>query len=135
MTKVSDFLTRTFFVLLFSPESLVSPGFQLSFSAVTALICVYETGIKKYVSLSEKKSNLVFYFLSGATAVVTASFIASLATAPFVIFHFGQIPVYSLLSNLLSSSLVGFLIMPSLALGALLMPLGTIRPMKLKSQP
>ena len=48
-----------FFVLLFSPESLVSPGFQLSFSAVTALICVYETGIKKYVSLSEKKSNLV----------------------------------------------------------------------------
>ena len=30
-----------FFVLLFSPESLVSPGFQLSFSAVIALICVY----------------------------------------------------------------------------------------------
>lgn len=113
-----------FFVLLFSPESLISPGFQLSFSAVIALICVYETGIKKYVSLSEKKSNLVFYFLSGITAVVTASFIASLATAPFVIFHFGQIPVYSLLGNLLSSSLVGFLIMPSLALGTLLMPLG-----------
>ena len=113
-----------FFVLLFSPESLVSPGFQLSFSAVIALICVYETGIKKYVSLSEKKSNLVFYFLSRTTAVVTASFIASLATAPFVIFHFREIPVYSLLGNLLCSSLIGFLIMPSLAFGTLLMPLG-----------
>lgn len=51
-----------FFILLFFPESICSAGFQLSFAAVTALICAYEAGIGKYTRLLEKKKAFRFTF-------------------------------------------------------------------------
>ncbi|MBR1778579.1 MAG: ComEC/Rec2 family competence protein [Alphaproteobacteria bacterium] len=117
-----------FFILLFSPESLVSAGFQLSFAAVAALICVYEAGIGKYTRLLEKKEGLLFYFLSGLCAVLIASLIASTAVMPFIIFYFRRLPTYSVLGSVLSSSVIGLWVLPSLAVGTLLMPIGLDRP-------
>ncbi len=55
--------------------------------------------------------------------LIATTIIASLATAPFVIYHFGRIAQYGLLSNLLVIPLLGLVVLPLGALGLLLMPL------------
>lgn len=117
-----------FFILLFFPEALCSAGFQLSFAAVTALICVYETGIGKYVRLTEKNESVLFSFLSCLVAIALTTVIASIATAPFTVFHFRRLPVYSLIGNLLTSSVTGVWVMPALTAGTLMMPFGLEKP-------
>ena len=117
-----------FFILLFFPESLCTAGFQLSFAAVTALICAYEAGIGKYTRLLEKKESFLFYCLSCLAAVALTTLIASFATAPFTVFHFKRLPVYSLIGNLLSSSVTGIWVMPALTAGTLMMPFGLEKP-------
>lgn len=117
-----------FFVLLFTPEAILSAGFQLSFSAVTALICAYEAGINKYIRLSEKKSGIAFFLLSATAGTLAASLIAGLAVAPFTVFHFRRLPMYSVISSLLCSPLAGLWILPNLAFAVLLMPLGADKP-------
>lgn len=117
-----------FFILFLFPESLCSAGFQMSFSAVLALICAYEAGIGKYIKLLEKKEGFAFYLLSCVAAVALTTLIASTATAPFTVYHFKRLPVYSLIGNLLSSTLTGFIIMPSLTAGTLLMAFGAEKP-------
>ena len=117
-----------FFILLFFPESICSAGFQLSFAAVTALICAYEAGVGKYTRLLEKKEGFLFYFLSCLTAIALTTIIASFATAPFTVFHFKRLPVYSLIGNLLSSSVTGIWVMPALTAGTVMMPFGLEKP-------
>lgn len=117
-----------FFILLFFPESVCSAGFQLSFAAVTALICAYEAGVGKYTRLLEKKESFLFYFLSCLAAIALTTIIASLATAPFTVFHFKRLPVYSLIGNLLSSSVTGLWVMPALTAGTIMMPVGMEKP-------
>lgn len=117
-----------FFILLFFPESICSAGFQLSFAAVTALICAYEAGVGKYTRLLEKKEGVSFYILSCLAAVALTTLIASFATAPFTVFHFKRLPVYSLIGNLLSSSVTGIWVMPALTAGTIMMPFGLEKP-------
>lgn len=122
-----------FFILLFKPEALLSAGFQLSFAAVTALICAYEKGNEQYTRLSEKKESVPFSLFSGVLALLTASFVASVATAPFALFHFRQLPLYAVFSSALATTLTGFWIMPSLIAGILFMPLGMEKPLLLSA--
>ncbi len=117
-----------FFVLLFKPEALLSAGFQLSFAAVTALICVYEKGNETYIRLSKKNNGLLFSLFSGVIGVLLASFIASVATAPFSLFHFGQYPLYGVVVSAIATTITSFWIMPVLTTGTLLIPLGTDKP-------
>ena len=117
-----------FFVLLFKPEALLSAGFQLSFAAVTALICFYEKGNEKYTRLLEKNDGFLFSMLSGVAGVLIASFIASAATAPFALFHFGQYPLYGIIVSAIVTTMTGFWIMPALTIGTLLIPFGADKP-------
>lgn len=117
-----------FFILLFKPEALLSAGFQLSFAAVTALICAYEKGNEKYTRLSEKNEGFLFSLFAGVIGVVLASFIASAATAPFALFHFRQLPLYGVFASAIATTLTGFWIMPTLTIGTLLMPFGADKP-------
>jgi competence protein ComEC len=58
------------------------------------------------------------------TAAVMASLVAGLATGPFAMQHFNRTAVYGLLANLATSPVADFVMMPALALGALLEPVG-----------
>ena len=112
-----------FLILLFTPEALFHPGFQMSFSAVLALVGTYEIYSKK---VSAGRSNgfsifnkIKFYFLGS----IVSSFIAGTATSIFVMYHFHNYSNYSVLANLLVAPVVSFVIMPSVVLAFLLMPL------------
>ncbi len=56
--------------------------------------------------------------------VCITSIVASLATAPFSLFHFQTLASYGLLANLVCVPLLGFIVMPLAVLSLLLMPLG-----------
>jgi competence protein ComEC len=107
-------------VLLSQPESLLGASFQMSFAAVVALIATYETGIARRGRATGLDGRLALYV--GGVALTTI--VASLATAPLTIYHFGRLATYGVAANLIAVPLTAFWIMPVGLLGLLLLPLG-----------
>ncbi len=104
-------------VLVWQPEALTGPGFQMSFAATTALVAVFGYLRRFDMSRLPKWSRPVL-------SVVISSFVAGLATAPFAAAHFNQIAHYGLIANLLSVPLMGVLVMPAAVLAVCLAPFG-----------
>ena len=104
-------------VLCLRPESLTGPGFQMSFSATTALVAVFG-------ALRDWRGWRAPKILRPVLAVVVSSAVAGLATAPVAAAHFNRIADYGLIANLLSVPLMGAVVMPAAVLTALLTPLG-----------
>ncbi|MEO0929691.1 MAG: ComEC/Rec2 family competence protein [Pseudomonadota bacterium] len=104
-------------ILVWQPEALTGPGFQMSFAATTALVFVF--GLLRKVDLTGLPK-----WTRGPLSVVLSSFIAGLATAPFAAAHFNQIAHYGLIANVLSVPLMGVLVMPAAVLAMCLAPLG-----------
>lgn len=110
-----------FAVLLTQPESLVGASFQMSFAAVIALIAVYETGVGRPPAGAGGLDWRLFMYVAG---VILTTVIASLATAPLAIHHFGRLPTFSILANVVAVPLTAFWIMPAGLLGMILLPFG-----------
>ena len=120
-------------ILVFSPESLFAPGFQMSFAAVAALVAGYEFLSNRKTAQDErafhpentgwirKLSGGLFGYVSG---LATTSLIAGTATAFVAAWHFHQIAPLGLLANILAMPVIGFLIMPFALFSMLLMPYG-----------
>jgi len=109
-------------VLAWRPYSLLSPGFQMSFAATTALVGVYEAHKKwGWWQAQDRRAWPVVRFLLG---LAITSAVAGLATAPFAAFHFNVVPRYGLLANMLAVPLMGFVVMPAALLTLALAPLG-----------
>ena len=104
-------------VLIFQPDALPGPGFQMSFSATTALVVML--GVMKKVDLPRLPK-----WSKPILSVVMSSFFAGIATAPFAAAHFNQIVHYGLIANLLSVPLMGIIIMPAAVLAVCLAPIG-----------
>lgn len=109
-------------ILLFLPESLVSPSFQMSFSAVVALIACYEALRGRALSGRESAFRRALAYFGG---IALTSLVASLATAPFVLFHFQNVSFFwGILANMAAVPLTAFIIMPAGFIACVLMPLG-----------
>jgi competence protein ComEC len=108
-------------LLILRPESIADAGFQMSFAAVAALIAVAEWEQRRERSAPH---GFVWRHVRG---IVLTSLVASLATSPFTLFHFGRAAHYAVLGNLLVMPLMGFWIMPLAALAVMLMPFGLER--------
>ena len=110
-------------VLLFRPESLLGPSFQLSFAAVTALVAGYEWMTSR-VPEFWKKGNWVRRFLAYFASVALSTLVAGAATAPFAAFHFHQLASYGMIANLVAIPLTALCIMPAALAAVFLMPFG-----------
>lgn len=110
-------------VLAFRPESLISVSFQMSFAAVLSLIYFYDVTRPLWIKLYAQASflhRLMLYFLG----ICITTVVASVATAPFALYHFGQVSFVGSVANLVAVPLLGFIIMPMALLSLFLMPLG-----------
>lgn len=105
-------------VLVLRPEALMGPGFQMSFSATTALVAIFSALRDSAHDLPRQR------LLRGAASVMLSSAVAGAATAPFAMAHFNQIAQFGLIANLITVPLMGLLVIPAAVLGVLLMPLG-----------
>ncbi len=114
-----------FVVLLLQPEAIVTPGFQMSFAATAALVALVEAWPVRPREISTPWP-ILWAQRAGAWvgAAVLASLVAGAATGPFAMQHFNRTAMYGLAANLATAPVSDFLIMPALALGALLEPLG-----------
>ncbi len=104
-------------VLILRPDSLLSPGFKMSFAATTALVAVFGGLRDAKVAKGPKSARPVL-------AVLMSSAIAGLATAPIGAAHFNTMSHYGLVANLLSVPMMGSVVVPSAVLAALLAPFG-----------
>ena len=110
-------------ILLLRPEALLSVSFQMSFAAVVALVAAYEGfagRLRTATATSRWTRRLLIYF----AAIAFSSLIASLATAPFAVFHFNRFAPMGLVANLLAVPVTALWVMPLEVLTLLLMPLG-----------
>ena len=110
-------------VLALRPESLMNPGFQMSFAAVVAL--VYAFGL---LPGRDGPRPLWARIAIPVLALAFSSLIAGSATAPYAAAHFNRIAHYGVLANLLAVPAMGFLVMPGAVMMALLTPLGLEAP-------
>lgn len=114
-----------FVVLALQPEAIVTPGFQMSFAATAALVALVEAWPKRTREISVPWPIAAVQGFGGwLIAAVTASLVAGLATGPFAMQHFNRTAMYGLLANLGTAPVADFVMMPALALGATLEPLG-----------
>jgi competence protein ComEC len=127
--SMRNLAVAAFIVIALKPESVVEPGFQMSFGAVAALIAVWETWRdRKRLRLAEGDAGgagrILRFGVRAVLAVALTTLVAGLATAPFAAYHFERVASYSLLGNLLAAPLVSSIIMPFGLLGLAAMPLG-----------
>lgn len=107
-----------FILLVWQPESLLEPGFQMSYAATVALIWGF--GIFQNQIVREKIPRWTMPIFT----LVMSSAIAGAATAPFAAAHFNRLTGYGLLANLLTVPVMGAVVMPAGAVAALLAPFG-----------
>jgi competence protein ComEC len=114
-----------FAVLVFHPEAIVTPGFQMSFAATAALVALAESWPRRPREIKVPWPILIVQRAGTWVGLaILASFVAGMATGPFAMQHFNRTAVYGLAANMISSPIADFLMMPMLALGVLLQPFG-----------
>jgi competence protein ComEC len=112
-------------ILLLWPESLFDAGFQMSFAAVVALVSAYEwlrarrqePGVAWFSGLLR----MAGLFLGG---IVLSTLIASLAVAPFGIYHFHNTQQFAILANLIAIPICNLVVMPAALATLVAMPFG-----------
>lgn len=97
-------------ILIVHPESMLFPSFQMSFSAVVALVAFYE---KKWPDTS-KCATIISLMLT--------SLIASAATSVFSVNIFNRLSFGGLISNLIAIPAMTFIIMPIIVISTCLLP-------------
>ena len=105
-------------LLLWQPEALLSPGFQMSFAATVALIAGFGLVSRR---MEPGASPRVVQFV---LALVLSSLLGGVATAPYAAAHFNRFTDYGLVANLLTGPVMGLVVMPAGAVAGLLAPVG-----------
>ena len=112
-------------ILALQPEAVIEPGFQMSFAATAALVALAELWPRPVreidVPWPVRAAQAAGAWIA---ASVAASFVAGLATGPFAMQHFNRVSTWGLAANLATAPISAFLMMPALAVGAALTPLG-----------
>jgi competence protein ComEC len=124
--------TAAILILLISPESLLEPGFQMSFAATGALIAGFgalsnwrhrRMGRR---DISERGWVATGFVASGRFlgGIGLTSLMAGAATAIYSAWHFNQVTLLGLLGNGLAMPVVSLAVMPLALLSCLAMPFG-----------
>ncbi len=91
-----------FFLLLINPLMLMEVGFQLSYSAVLAIVSVFPV-LSKRIYIRNK-------LFAKIRDILIVSLAAQLGTFPLAIYYFHQFPVYFLFTNLFVVSFAAIII-------------------------
>lgn len=106
-------------VLALWPESLVGPSFQMSFSAVLAIVALHGAAPVQRFLAPREESWLARMARRTLMLFVTGVVIEAVLT-PIVLFHFHRAGAYGAFANVLAIPLVTFVAMPLIALALLL---------------
>lgn len=99
------------FVLLLWPESLVGPSFQMSFSAVLAIVALHNAGPVK-TFLAPREEGWLAHGSRRVVMLLVTGLVIEIALMPIVLFHFHRAGIYGALANVLAIPLVTLVSMP-----------------------
>ena len=115
-------------LLVVQPWEIAGVSFQMSFSAVLALIAGYEALRPWLQRLRSSPRWQLFPRLRGfglhLVALALTSLLAGTASAPFAAYHFGRVQIYFVLANMLAVPVTAMWVMPAGLVSMLLMPFG-----------
>ena len=109
-------------LMTIAPYEVPGVSFQMSFSAVLALISGYEAmrpWLRRLHGRSWRKR-----VLSHAVALALTSTLAGTASLPYGAYHFGHVQSWYIFSNMAAVPLTAFWVMPAGMIALILMPLG-----------
>jgi competence protein ComEC len=119
-------------VVLLFPDSVLEPGFQMSFAATMALVALFEMMRRAPHEPALPTPGPLIGALNWATrglgAVLLISLVAGIATDPFAIYHFQRFSLYALPANLIAAPIMSFLVAPAAGAAAVLAPFGLADP-------
>lgn len=104
------------FVLLFWPEALAGPSFQLSFAAVGTIILLHENPFVRNWMARREEGRLVRLGRQLVGLLVTGLAI-EIMLAPIALYHFHKSGLYGALANIVAIPLTTFIVMPAQLLG------------------
>ena len=105
-------------VLLLWPESLAGASFQLSFTAVAAIVALHEhRGLRAFLARREEGAGR--RMLRALAGLLITGAVVELALAPIALFHFQRAGLYGAVANIVAIPLTTFVIMPLEALALL----------------
>lgn len=105
-------------VLLWRPEALAGPSFQLSFAAITAIVALHE-GRWMQRFLARREEGWPLRLGRGIVGLLITGLVVEVALAPIALFHFHKAGLYGALANVVAIPLTTFVIMPAEALALL----------------
>jgi competence protein ComEC len=106
------------FVLLFWPEALAGPSFQLSFAAVGTIIILHSSAPMQRLMARRDEASII-KIGRGLVALLLTGLAIELVLAPIALFHFHKSGLYGALANIAAIPLTTFVIMPTQLLGLL----------------
>jgi len=106
-------------VLLFRPEALAGPSFQMSFAAVTAIVALHSSSWSRR-HFQRRDEGFPARLIRGLVATIVTGLVVEFALIPMALFHFHRSGLYGVAANIVAIPLTTFVIMP-LEAGALLL--------------
>ncbi|OYY67114.1 ComEC/Rec2 family competence protein [Sphingomonas sp. 28-62-11] len=102
-------------VLLFWPEALAGPSFQLSFAAITAIVALHEhPRVRAWFAPRDEGRGK--WLLRQLAALLMKGIVVEAALSPIALYHFHKAGLYGSLANIVAIPLTTFIIMPLEAL-------------------
>ena len=113
-------------VLAREPESLLGPGFQMSFAAVAGLIVLAGHGSVTPGAPRQRRPQpgLARRATAPLLAVGLTTLVCEMATGPFSIWHFQSIYPLGMIGNAMTLPFLSLVVMPAAVIGVALTPLG-----------
>jgi competence protein ComEC len=106
------------FVLLLWPEALAGPSFQMSFTAVIAIVALHEAApIRAF--LAPREEGWLGWAGRRLAMLLLTGVVIEFALMPIVLFHFHRAGLYGALANVVAIPLTTFVTMPLIALALL----------------
>lgn len=116
-----------FIVMVFWPEAVVGPSFQMSFAAVIAIVVLHDCApIRAF--LAPRDEPWWQAFLRRLAMLLLTGVVIELALMPIGLFHFHRAGVYGALANVIAIPLSTFASMPLIALALLFDTVGAGAP-------
>jgi competence protein ComEC len=109
-----------FVLMLIEPQAVPGPSFQMSFSAVLALIAGYEAVGRRF---DIGKAGWRGWLGRHVAALAFTSLLAGGASMPFAAYQFQQVQPYYILANLIAVPLTALVVLPAGMVALVLMPL------------
>ena len=110
-------------VMLVWPEAVVSPGFQMSFASVIAIVALHDCAPMRQFSAHRDEA----WWQRGlrkAAALLLTGLVIEIALMPIALYHFHRAGIYGALANVVAIPLTELVTMPAIGLGFVLDAVG-----------